>query len=338
MDYELRIGSIESLRMKAGGLPCCFNYVRNTLRIYQLVKSMLNSKNRSSYTRVMIKLRADVELKDTIIVAMPKLVDVVKNLKNPRQAVRGVSVGLKVGFKLVKKLYRHVSNNIVNTNGKKKQNMVPKQDDSNSNPFEVLNSIKNDDDLGSNKGNSKSARKRSLNVVHGNYSNTPITDKIDKLECQILDDKHMFVDDDGNPLVLTVNVDSKSVVEVVFDEITNLMASKSFKGRTNRGYDTNSLLEQLRETKRDDDYDPYDDDLIRTILTIGRTENTTRSDILLIHNLVNVSLIVGLDLSTLAIILNRLRKIHSKGLTSGDDNDGEHPETSNPLPPVPPPT
>nr|GEZ45093.1 hypothetical protein [Tanacetum cinerariifolium] len=49
-----------------------------------------------------------------------------------------------------------------------------------------------------------------------------------------------------------------------------------------------------------------------------------------------VSLIDGLDLSKLAIILNELRKIYSKRLTSGDDNilnDGDHPETSNTSPP-----
>nr|GEU58242.1 hypothetical protein [Tanacetum cinerariifolium] len=41
----------------------------------------------------------------------------------------------------------------------------------------------------------------------------------------------------------------------------------------------------------------------------------------------------------LAILLNRMRKIHSKGPTSGDDsNDGDHPETSNTSPLVPPPT
>nr|GEV51402.1 hypothetical protein [Tanacetum cinerariifolium] len=50
----------------------------------------------------------------------------------------------------------------------------------------------------------------------------------------------------------------------------------------------------------------------------------------------SVSLIAGLNLSKLAIILNKLRKIHSKGLTSGDDdNDGDHLETSNTSPPVP---
>ncbi|GKD22132.1 hypothetical protein Tco_1223835 [Tanacetum coccineum] len=71
----------------------------------------------------------------------------------------------------------------------------------------------------------------------------------------------MFVDDYGNPLVPTSNMDSESEVEVVFDETANLMASTSFKGGSDIGYDTNSLLEQWRETKRDDDYNPYDDNL-----------------------------------------------------------------------------
>ncbi|GKE66923.1 hypothetical protein Tco_1521084, partial [Tanacetum coccineum] len=40
----------------------------------------------------------------------------------------------------------------------------------------------------------------------------------------------MFVDDDGNLLVPTGNLDSDSEVEVVFDETANLMASTNFKG------------------------------------------------------------------------------------------------------------
>nr|GEV17824.1 putative reverse transcriptase domain-containing protein [Tanacetum cinerariifolium] len=62
------------------------------------------TKVRSSYARAMIELRSDVKLKDTRVVAMPKLVfghvldecpkkivsDVMKNMKNPRQAIRGV--------------------------------------------------------------------------------------------------------------------------------------------------------------------------------------------------------------------------------------------------------
>ncbi|GKA83881.1 hypothetical protein Tco_0805476, partial [Tanacetum coccineum] len=81
------------------------------------------------------------------------------------------------------------------------------------------------------------------------------------LERQILNCKLMFVDDDGNPLVPKGNVDSESEVEAVFGENANLMASTSFKDGSDRGYGTNSLLEQWKETKQDDDYDSFDDDL-----------------------------------------------------------------------------
>ncbi|GJU35235.1 hypothetical protein Tco_1183589 [Tanacetum coccineum] len=94
----------------------------------------MQSWGRSSYARAMIELRADVELKDTIMMAMPKLVgkgsivsDVVKNLSNPRQATRGVP--------LVQ-------------SGKRKQAKVARQEVSYSNPFDALNSIENDDELG----------------------------------------------------------------------------------------------------------------------------------------------------------------------------------------------
>ncbi|GKC41632.1 hypothetical protein Tco_1059354 [Tanacetum coccineum] len=62
---------------------------------------------------------------------------------------------------------------------------------------------------------------------------------IDKFERQLIEEKLLLLDDDGKPLpkvVFTVNVNSKSEVEEV-------------------------LWEQWKETKRDDDYDSYDDDL-----------------------------------------------------------------------------
>nr|GEX12832.1 hypothetical protein [Tanacetum cinerariifolium] len=172
------------------------------------------------------------------IVPKKNVSNVVRNLNNHRQATRGVPVGSK-------------------------QAEVSRQEVSNSNPFNALNLIKNDDDLDTNLGNSKSDRKGSLNVVHGSSSNKPIIDKIDKKEHQIIDGKLMFVDDDRNLLVHMGNVDndSESGVEVVFDETTNLIASMSFKGGSDRGYGTNNLLEQWRDTKQDDDYSMYDDDL-----------------------------------------------------------------------------
>ncbi|GJS51604.1 hypothetical protein Tco_0624966 [Tanacetum coccineum] len=95
--------------------------------------------NQSSYARAMIELRADVELKETIMVAMPKLVglDVVKNLKTPIQAAKGVQVSPKVYFKPTKQVYRPVSNKInASTSGKKKQAELSSQKISNSNPFD----------------------------------------------------------------------------------------------------------------------------------------------------------------------------------------------------------
>ncbi|GKB38935.1 hypothetical protein Tco_0883877 [Tanacetum coccineum] len=62
--------------------------------------------------------------------------------------------------------------------------------------------------------------------------NKSIAKRIDKFERQLIEEKLLLVDDDGKPLpkvVSTVNVNSESEVE--------------------------------EETKRDDNYDPYDDDL-----------------------------------------------------------------------------
>ncbi|GJX65410.1 putative reverse transcriptase domain-containing protein [Tanacetum coccineum] len=119
----------------------------------------IQSWGRSSYTRVLIEVRADVELKDNIVVAIPKLVgegfytcnvrveyewkpprctgckvfghvqdecpknkvsDVVKNMKKLSQPHRGVSVGPKVGFQPTKQGYLDVVKNM------KKPNQTPR--------------------------------------------------------------------------------------------------------------------------------------------------------------------------------------------------------------------
>ncbi|GJR12732.1 putative reverse transcriptase domain-containing protein [Tanacetum coccineum] len=73
--------------------------------------------------------------------------------------------------------------------------------------------------------------------------------------------EYKFVDDDGNPLVPTV-VDSDSEVEVVYDETANLRILTSGKEGSDKGYGTNSLLEQWRDSYPDnDDYNPYDDNM-----------------------------------------------------------------------------
>ncbi|GKD00110.1 hypothetical protein Tco_1170384 [Tanacetum coccineum] len=80
------------------------------------------------------------------------------------------------------------------------------------------------------------------------------------------------VDDDGKPLpkvVSTVNEDSNSEVKDEVDEHSVFMASTSLKNVNDTEYGTNSLLEQWRSRKRDDDYDPYDDDLYENMIYLG---------------------------------------------------------------------
>ncbi|GJR87365.1 zinc finger, CCHC-type containing protein [Tanacetum coccineum] len=135
---------------------------------------------------VMIELQADVELKDSIIVAMPKIIGEShyicnfcveyewkpprcascnvfghiheecpkntsagekKTLKKPSQTSRGVLVGLKIGFKPQKE-YRPIPKKPTSSpSGNKKKGVVPTIEVSNSNPFEVLNSVDNDVEL-----------------------------------------------------------------------------------------------------------------------------------------------------------------------------------------------
>nr|GEV24306.1 hypothetical protein [Tanacetum cinerariifolium] len=88
-------------------------------------------------------------------------------------------------------------------------------------------------------------------------SSTPISEKIDKIKRQICEGKLRLLDNDGKSLVPTGIVESDSELKVVFDETANLRILTSGKG-----YDTNSLLEQWRDSYPDnDDYDPYDDDM-----------------------------------------------------------------------------
>ncbi|GKD75978.1 hypothetical protein Tco_1334260 [Tanacetum coccineum] len=213
----------------------------------------MQSWGKSSYARSMIELRADVELKDTIVVAMPKLVregfyacnirieyewkppryacckvfghvqdecpkkigsDVAKNMKNPNQAPRGVLVGPKLGYKPVKQVYRHVSKkNNVNTSGNKKKDEESRKEVSNPNPFDVLNSFENDVD----------------NVGSSIISTTLIVEKFDKLEKLIIDGKITLVDDEGKPLEKVDYLgdhDSEDEVKPVDNEMTSFLASE----------------------------------------------------------------------------------------------------------------
>nr|GEX32926.1 hypothetical protein [Tanacetum cinerariifolium] len=82
-------------------------------------------------------------------------------------------------------------------------------------------------------------------MIGGFASNTPIVEKIDKIERQISEGKLRLLDNDGNPLVPMGIVESDSEVEVVFDETANLRIPTSGKNRSDKGYGTNSFYARV---------------------------------------------------------------------------------------------
>nr|GFB39968.1 hypothetical protein [Tanacetum cinerariifolium] len=213
------------------------------------------------YARVMIELRADVELKDNIVMAMPKFTNEgyyicageKKTMMKPSQTSHGVSVGLKIGFKPQKE-YRPISKKPnASSSGNKKKGVEPTIEVSNSNPFDVLNSLDHDVEFGTNGGTTNLVNNRAtysgssfMNADNdGEFaSNTLIAEKINKIERQICEGKLRLLDNDGNPLVPTSIVESDSEMEVVFDETANLRIPTSGKDGSDKCYGTNSLLEQ----------------------------------------------------------------------------------------------
>ncbi|GJZ40424.1 hypothetical protein Tco_0586987 [Tanacetum coccineum] len=89
---------------------------------------------------------------------------------------------------------------------------------------------------------------------------TPLVEKINMFEIQMLDRECVLVDDDNEPqkkVNHSGDQDSKDETEFVNNEMTSYLASKPSRVRCG----TKSLLEQWRETYVNDDYDPYDDDM-----------------------------------------------------------------------------
>nr|GEW82416.1 hypothetical protein [Tanacetum cinerariifolium] len=173
----------------------------------------MQSEGRSSYARVRIELQTDVELKNNIVVAMPKItrenigVGEKKTMKKPSQTSRGVSVGPKMRFKPPKE-YRHVLKmSTASSSGNKKKCVEPIIEVSNSNPFDVLNSVDNDVKFGTNGGTTNlvnneatSSGSSFMNVDSSSFGATPIIDKIRKFENLLTSGQVIHVDKAGNHL------------------------------------------------------------------------------------------------------------------------------------------
>nr|GEW74810.1 hypothetical protein [Tanacetum cinerariifolium] len=128
-----------------------------------------------------------------------------KAVKKHSQTSRGVLVGQKIGFQPQKK-YRPIPKKPnASSSGNKKKGVKPTTEVSNSNSFDVLNSVDNDVEFGTNGGTTN------------------------------LEGKLRLLDNDGKSLVLTGIVESYSEVKVLFDEIANLRISMSGKDESDKG-------------------------------------------------------------------------------------------------------
>ncbi|GJV04890.1 nucleotide-diphospho-sugar transferase [Tanacetum coccineum] len=288
-DYSFQFSSMDGLDVMLENGPW---FIRNNPLILKkwhpdenlLKEDVSTVLGRSSYARVMIEIRADVELKDNIIVAMPKITreghytcnvrveyewkpprrssckifghiheerpkntstGEKKTMKKPSQTSRGVLVGPKMGFKPQKQYLPVPKKPNASSSGNKKKGVEPTIEVSKSNPFDVLNLVDNDEEFGSNVG--------TTNLVN-NGANSSGSFFMNA------DNDEEFAS--NTPIVPTGIVESDSKVEVVFDETANLRISTSGKDISDKGYVTNSLLEQWRDSYPDnDDYDSYDDDI-----------------------------------------------------------------------------
>nr|GEU89713.1 hypothetical protein [Tanacetum cinerariifolium] len=98
----VKLPSVPVTAFSKDGLSAIATKLGTSLMLDSYISDMcIQSWGRSSYARALIEVWANVELKDHIVVAMPKLVGEgfytykFRNMKKPSQANRGVSVGLK---------------------------------------------------------------------------------------------------------------------------------------------------------------------------------------------------------------------------------------------------
>ncbi|GJY14615.1 reverse transcriptase domain-containing protein, partial [Tanacetum coccineum] len=172
----------------------------------------------------------------------------------------------KIGFKPTTEV--NSKNSTANSNGNKKKGEEPTTKVSNSNPFDVLNSVDNEVEFGTNGGTTNLVNNEAtlsgssfMNVDNSSSGTTPIIEKIRKFKELLTSGQAILVDKDGNPLKKVDFLgedDSEDEVASVANDMARSMAYE-------RGFGTQSLLEQWRDSYGNGDYDddPYDDDMYK---------------------------------------------------------------------------
>ncbi|GJZ39154.1 retrotransposon protein, putative, ty1-copia subclass [Tanacetum coccineum] len=225
------------------GLSAIATKLGNPLMLDSYTSDMcMQSWGRSSYAKVMIELQADVELKDNIVVVMPKITWEGHYICNVR-----VEYEWKPPRCASCKVFGHIHEECSKNTGAGEKKPV-KKPSTNEGTTNLVNN------------GSSSSGPSFMNVDNSSTGTTPIIDKIRKFKELLTSGQAILMDEAGNPLKKVEflgDYDSEDDVASVDNDMARSMASERV------GFGTQSLLEQWRDSYGNGDYDddPYDDDM-----------------------------------------------------------------------------
>ncbi|GKB91245.1 retrotransposon protein, putative, ty1-copia subclass [Tanacetum coccineum] len=218
----------------------------------------MQSWGRSSYARAMIELRAGLELKDNIVMAMSKIA---------REGHYTCNIHVEYEWKPPRcasyKIFRYIHEECLK-NTDVEYRPVPKKPNASSSdnkmkgveptievPMGGTTNLVNND--------ANSSGSSFINVDNSSTSTTSIIDKIMKFEDLLTSGQAILVGEASNPLKkvdFLGDYESEDEVASVDNDMARSLASERV------GFGTQSLLEQWRDLYGNGDYDddPYDDD------------------------------------------------------------------------------
>ncbi|GKA46614.1 hypothetical protein Tco_0739497 [Tanacetum coccineum] len=187
----------------AYGLSVMATKLGNPIMLDSYTSSMcLLSWGRMDYARALIDIRAHRELKEDMIIAIP-------NMKDDKEVIHTVRVEYEweppiCGMCMVKPkkpIWKVVyKKNSASSSGMKKNSEVSRKVMSSTNPFDALNMIEEGDESGSYRGSPNSGKKVVQDVVGStphSPSNTSLVARINDLESQMIEEKLVLLDDEG---------------------------------------------------------------------------------------------------------------------------------------------
>ncbi|GJR51504.1 hypothetical protein Tco_1402025 [Tanacetum coccineum] len=258
--FGVKFHDIPIMAFAANRLSVMDTKLGNPIMLDSYTSSMcIWSWGRMDYARALIDIRANREVKEDTVIAIPNVEDDGEVLQMVRVEYEWEPPRCGVCMVKPKKPIRQVvsKKNSASSSGTKNNFEVSRKVMSSTNPFNARNTIEEGNELGSYRGSSNSGKKVVQDMAgsaSGSQSNTPLVAMINFLESQMIEGKLVLLDDEA------------------------------LKNGSGWGY--KSLYEQWKENHGEDPYD--DDDFDDPGLTDAQTKLINAFDInLLVDDLVN---------------------------------------------------